>query len=233
MHRLKPIAASLIFTMIFPAVECAVAADSDSTPVAVTKLSTNNARLELPGAESELDDVDEVSRLFTLYMDARASGTTEEADVIAKQIVEVSIRDYGRDSKGTARALTNLANLQITNEENVAAIQNLTAAIEIIETVEDNLSLDLVGPLSAMGSAQQQSGNIDLAQIAWKRAVHVTHVNLGPHNYQQIENLYLLAQSLAREGESKAANKVRKHIQYLRARQMEQPHDKILLSECD
>ena len=53
----------------------------------------------------------EIQRLFAMYDDARAAGLLEEADVIGKQIVETSIRNYGRESKNTADALTNPANL--------------------------------------------------------------------------------------------------------------------------
>jgi tetratricopeptide (TPR) repeat protein len=229
MHRLKAFGVSLIFSLPLPAIQHAVAAEGAGVPALPTIVNSSESLVEFHTLAADAQGADEVSRLFGLYMDARVTGTADEADVLAKQIVEVSIRSYGRDSKGTARALTNLANLQITKEENAAAIQNLSAAIDIIERIENNLSLDLVSPLSALGSAQVQAGNADLAQIAWKRAVHISHVNLGPHNYQQIETLYSLSQLLARAGESKAANKVRKQIAYLRSREVA-PQDDMLLS---
>jgi len=218
MKRPGPIAAILIFPFTFLVTQHAIAAEGAGAPVLASIVRNGDSLLDFPDVESDPGDDDQVMRLFDLYMDARIAGTTQEADVLAKQIVEVSIRSYGRDSKGTARALTNLASLQVSNDENTAAIQNLSAAIDIIESVENNLSLDLISPLTAMGSAQQQAGNAELAQLSWNRAVHISHVNLGPHNYQQIETLYSLSRLLIEAGENKAANKMRRRIAYLQSR---------------
>jgi hypothetical protein len=227
MNRSKPIAASLIITLSLLAVQYA-AAEGAAPSVLVSNINSSESMLDLPRAELQMSDEDEISRLLGLFSEARVVGTTEEADVLAKQIVEASIRSYGRDSKGTARALTNLANLQVSNDQNAAAIQNLSTAIDIIERVENNLSLDLISPLSALVAAEQQAGNIDLAQSAWNRAVHVSHVNLGPHNYQQIETLYSLARLLARAGENKAANRMRRRISYLQTRETVAPRGDML-----
>lgn len=178
--------------------------------------------------DSAFSREEELRRLFDLYMDARVAGTLEEADILAKQIVQVSILSYGRDSKGTARALVNLAGLQVTHEENTAAIQNLTAAIDIVERVENNLSLDLVNPLNAMGAAQLQAGNVDLAKEAWFRAVHISHVNLGPHNYQQIETLQAIGQIYESAGKSKMAKKIHRRIKYLQSREVPAAADAFL-----
>lgn len=160
----------------------------------------------------------DIQQLFSLYMDARAAGTMQEADVLAKQIVEKSIRSFGRDSKDTARALTSLATLQTSNDENVAAIQNFSAAIDIIEFMDGRLSMDLVNPLKAMGAAQLQAGNGDRARDAWTRAVHISHVNLGPHNLEQIETLYAIAALYSRAELSKEERIVRRQIKYLQYR---------------
>ena len=152
----------------------------------------------------------------------------EEADSLAKQIVEVSIRSYGRDSTGTAKALTNLATLQTENDEFVAAIQNLSAAIDIVEQTDNRLSNELINPLNAMGDAQMQAGNTDLAREAWDRAVHISHVNLGPHNYEQVETLHALARMFSNAGMSKEARKTYKRISYLQSREFEPREDGML-----
>lgn len=187
-----------------------------------------DARVFEPDPGIEFSHEEEIRRLFDLYIDARVAGTAEEADVLAKQIVQVSILSYGRDSKDTAKALVNLASLQVTHEENTAAIQNLTAAIDIVERVENNLSLDLISPLNAMGAAQLQAGNDELAKEAWFRAVHISHVNLGPHNYQQIETLQAIGQVYIADGKNKKAKKIRRRIKYLQSREVPSAADMML-----
>ena len=142
----------------------------------------------------------------------------EEADILAKQIVERSILSFGRDSKDTARALTSLATLQTSNHENIAAIQNFAAAIDIVETMDGRLSMDLLGPLKAMGAAQLQAGNGDYARDAWIRAVHISHVNLGPHNLEQIETLHAIADLYFSAEKGKEGRNVLRQIKYLQYR---------------
>jgi hypothetical protein len=211
--------ASINFILFIPllAVQHAAAQDSSVTDrdvagrPAVAFVDTANYEL----IESADEDI---QQLFSLYMDARTAGMMQEADVLAKQIVEKSIRSFGRDSKDTARALTSLATLQTSNHENIAAIQNFAAAIDIIEFMDGRLSMDLHNPLKAMGAAQLQAGNGDHARDAWIRAVHISHVNLGPHNLEQIETLYAIAALYSRAEMSKEERIVRRQIKYLQYR---------------
>jgi hypothetical protein len=161
---------------------------------------------------------EDIQRLFSLYMDARSSGMMDEADILAKQIVERSILSFGRNSKDTARALTSLGTLQTSNQENIAAIQNFAAAIDIVEIMDGNLSIDLLSPLKAMGAAQLQAGNGDGARDAWIRAVHISHVNLGPHTLEQIETLQAMVALYSRAEMSKEERIVRRQIKYLQYR---------------
>ena len=211
--------ASINFILFMPllAVQHAAAQDSNATDPdvagrpAVAFVDTTNYEL----IESADEDI---QQLFSLYMDARTAGMMQEADVLAKQIVEQSIRSFGRDSKDTARALTSLASLQTSNHENIAAIQNFAAAIDIIEFMDGRLSMDLLNPLKAMGAAQLQAGNGDHARDAWIRAVHISHVNLGPHNLEQIETLYAIAALYSSAEMSKEERIVRRQIKYLQYR---------------
>jgi tetratricopeptide (TPR) repeat protein len=161
---------------------------------------------------------EELFRLFAMYDDARAAGAREEADTIGKQIVETSIRTYGMDSWHTADALTNLGTLQTSNEEHEAAIKNFEAAIGILERTDSMLSKDLIRPLRAMGSAQLQAGRPHESRDTWNRAVHISHVNYGPNNVEQVETLRDLARLYSRAGMSKEAGKIRMRIYHLRSR---------------
>ena len=111
--------------------------------------------------------------------------------------------------------------MQADNGNYDAAMLNLAQAIEIIEVIDDYLSKDLLAPLNAMAHVQNRAGATNLAVQSWTRALHITHVNMGPHNYEQIETLYSLGRLYARAGDGKQLQKIRRRIAYLRARDPE------------
>ena len=84
--------------------------------------------------------------------------------------------------------------------------------------MDGRLSMDLLGPLKAMGAAQLQAGNGDYARDAWIRAVHISHVNLGPHNLEQIETLQAIADLYFSAEKGKEERNVRRQIRYLQYR---------------
>ena len=158
---------------------------------------------------------------FDRYRRLVAEGALDEADVSAKRIVQMVITIHGPQSLETSKALTNLALVQHKNGQHGAAIQNFESAVEIIETVEDRLNEKLVNPLKGLGAAQIGSGRPDLAQRTFNRATHITHVNEGPHNIEQVEILESLAQSAMLLGDSKGARKILDRIHGLNVRHFE------------
>jgi len=172
-----------------------------------------------PDAETEEQ---RLRRLFVMYMDAVADRAFEEADTLGKQIVELTIREYGLDSHESAKALTNLAIAQHGIQDFESSILNYTAAIGIIERIDDRLSPNLINPLRGLGAAQLASGRPDLARDAYDRAVHISHVNEGPHNIEQIEVLQSLAETYLAVGESEEAADIQKRIFYLQARNVDE-----------
>ena len=142
---------------------------------------------------------------FERFEQLRAAGSLDEAENIAKRMVELSIRATGPTSNDTARALTNLAIVQHDREDFEAAKQNFTAAIENIEENEDQLNENLINPLRGLGAAQLESGRPDLAARTFRRAVHISHVNEGPHNLDQIGILESLAETNLRLGNTEKA----------------------------
>ena len=166
-------------------------------------------------------DAQRLRRLFVLYMDAVADRTFTEADSLAKQIVELTIEIHGLDSHESAKALTNLAIAQHGIEDFESAILNYDAAIGIIERVEDRLNSALINPLRGLGAAQLASGRPDLARDTFDRAVHISHVNEGPHNLDQIETLHSLAETYLAVGEFDDAVDIQKRIYYLQARNVD------------
>ena len=173
-----------------------------------------------PDAQQETDE-ERLRRLFVLYMDAVTDRQFDEADSLAKQIVELTIEIHGLDSHESASALTNLAIAQHGIEDYESSILNYEAAIGIIERVEDRLNAGLINPLRGLGAAQLSAGRPDLARDAYDRAIHVSHVNNGPHNLDQIETLQSLAETYLSVGEFKDAIDVQKRIYYLQARNID------------
>ncbi len=153
----------------------------------------------------EIDDDELLDAEFQLFKELMSENVLDEADTVAKRVVELSIRTHGPQSNQFAKALTNLAIVQFQTEQYDAAVQNFESAIEIIEDNEDRLNTQLINPLKGLGAAQLESGRPDLASQTFQRAVHVTHVNEGPHNMDQLELLESIAETHIRMGDMDAA----------------------------
>ncbi|MEX2496113.1 MAG: tetratricopeptide repeat protein, partial [Woeseia sp.] len=172
-------------------------------------------------AESGESPEEELQRFFNLYKEALDNKAYDEADVLAKRVVELSIRLFGINSLDSARALTNLGIAQHQNEDYDAAELNYSAAIDIIESVEDRLNANLINPLKGLGAAQLASGRPEQAIESFERAVHISHVNEGPHNLMQVDVLESIAETFVSIGEYDDAEDIQTHIFNLEARDVE------------
>jgi tetratricopeptide (TPR) repeat protein len=161
---------------------------------------------------------DELAAEFELFKQLMKENVFDEADTVAKRVVELAIRTSGPQSNEFAKALTNLAIVQFQTEQYDAAQQNFESAIEIIEDNEDRLNAQLVNPLKGLGAAQLESGRPDLATRTFKRAVHVTHVNEGPHNLDQLDLLESIAETHVRMGDLDAAKEAQDTIYAINVR---------------
>jgi len=222
MNRPSPLATLLCLVYPYLAGQQSIAQESpdatDPSLVAVTAAMPAVQTLE----DGTVSPDEELQRLFGLYMEAHNSGMIDEAEMLAKQLVELSIHSYGYESRQTAHALTDLGELQTSNGDYYSAILNLASAIGIIERIDDRLSISLVSPLRALGEAHRQSGSADLAVSSWDRAVHVSHVNLGPHNYDQLETLVAIRQVLLDAEKYKAAKRISRRIAELESRETDE-----------
>lgn len=158
---------------------------------------------------------------FARFRELLADKNFDAADASAKRIVEMSIRLHGPQSLETSKSLSNLAIVQHNNQQFDAAIQNFTSSIEILEIVEDRLTSQLVNPLKGLGAAQLGNGRPDLATRTFGRATHITHVNEGPHNIEQVEILESLAEANVRLGDLEEAREVLNRIHILNVRHFE------------
>lgn len=175
----------------------------------------------LPGEDEpapELTDEERLIAQFERYKQLMSDSVFDEADSVAKSVVELAIRVAGPQSNDTARALTNLAIVQHRTRQYDAAQQNFAAAVDIIEDNEDRLNGMLVNPLKGLGAAQLEGGRPDLASTTFARAVHVTHVNDGPHNFDQVSILESLAEANLRLGSIEDAKQVQDTIYSLNLR---------------
>lgn len=164
------------------------------------------------------NDANALTNEFGLFKQLMADRVYDEADTVAKRVVELAIRTAGPQSNEFARALTNLAIVQHHTEQYEAAQQNFQTAIEIIEDNEDRLNSQLVNPLKGLGASQLEGGRPDLAFTTFNRAVHVTHVNEGPHNLDQVELLESIAEVNLRMGDLDAAREAQDTIYALNVR---------------
>jgi tetratricopeptide (TPR) repeat protein len=158
---------------------------------------------------------------FETYKRLMRDGIYDEADTVAKRIVTLAIQVTGPQSSETAKALTNLGIVQHRNKQFDAAQQNFMSAIEIIEDIEDRLNGRLINPLKGLGASQLEGGRPDLAAQTFARAIHITHVNDGPHNAAQIEILESLAETSLRLGSVEEAREMHDKIYMLHQRRYE------------
>lgn len=173
---------------------------------------------EAPDSESTEEDL---QHYFFLYKSALDDGMYAEADALAKRVVELSISVKGLDSRDSAIALTNLGVVQHKLQDYEPAQQNYLAAIGILERIEDRLHEAIVAPLKGLGATQIAVGRPDLALRTFQRAIHITHVNEGPHNLMQIPVLDALAATNIMIGELDDAEDIQEHIYHLQTRDVE------------
>ncbi len=166
-------------------------------------------------------DAEELQRLFELYREALANRDYLEADTLAKRVVELSIRINGLDSHDSAKAITNLGIAQHNNKDYEAALLNFSASIGIVERIDDRLSPALINPLQGLAATQAALGRPNLARKSYQRAVHVSHVNDGPHNPNQVQTLESMAELYISMGELKEATGIQESIYNIQSRNID------------
>lgn len=177
--------------------------------------------MQADNAPSETVTEGDMLKEFARFRQLLAERNFDEADVAAKRVVEMTIKVFGPQSRETAKALNNLAIVQYNNRQYAAAVQNFTSAVEILEIVADRLNEELVNPLKGLGAAQLGEGRPDLAINSFGRATHITHVNQGPHNIEQVEILESLAEAKVRLGDIEGARDTLDQIYALNVRYFE------------
>ena len=164
---------------------------------------------------------------FAGFTEALATGVYPEAEIAAKQMVEDSVV-AGLGSPQHIKALHNLAVAQHVRGDYDAALQNYAASIELIAESDNNLSSDLILPLRGLSAALLVSGRPDDAGAALERAQHVSHVNFGPHSFDQLPILRSKMAFYMAEGDNDAALDVLDSIFTLYKRRYERNSEEML-----
>lgn len=180
-----------------------------------------NAPPETTAEEEEMAARQELAEAFERFGELQSQGVLDEAENVAKRVIELSIRLNGPNSIDTAKALNNLGVVQHQSGDFSAAALNFEQAIDIIRDVEDQLSGMLINPLKGLGAAQLASDRPDLAYGAYTRAMHISHVNDGPHNLSQVDILEALAETNLRLGDVEEARALQDTIYSLHLRYYE------------
>ena len=189
----------------------------DEPSVAEEEALSDGDQIAVDEPERPLAEED-VLREYARFVRLLEEQNYDAADIAAKRVIEMSIKVYGPQSHETAKALSNLGVVQNNSQQYEAAAQNFASAIEILEALEDRLNSQLINPLKGLGAAQLGAGRPDLARQAYSRATHITHVNEGPHNIEQVEILESLAETYVRMGEIEEARDVADRVHILQVR---------------
>jgi tetratricopeptide (TPR) repeat protein len=156
--------------------------------------------------------------LLARYREAVEGMQYQEAETAAKQRIEHLLVTGTSSGYEMADALIDLAFAQRQIEQYDAAIQNYIGSIVILEDTDDMLSERLVAPLRGIGETYVASGEAELAVPVYERALHVNHVNAGPHNLQQLDLLDAMIDAMVQAGREDAALSTVERISSLYAR---------------
>ena len=150
----------------------------------------------------------------------------ERALELAKDIVALTAETFGDDSAQLSYALTNLAIVQAENTNYAAAVENYAAALRVREQADNSIvAPELVNPLRGLASAYMALNEIERAIPIYERAIHITHVNEGPNNLEQVEVMDALSRAYYFLGARDEASDIQDNIFRLQQRQLSEDSD--------
>ncbi|MEN7343799.1 MAG: energy transducer TonB, partial [Pseudomonadota bacterium] len=187
---------------------------------------------EIINVDGPIADTPEGAELLSLtarYQAQATAGETEEALELAKQIVAVSSQLWGEQSPQLASALTNLAIAQIDAGDIEAAQQNFLGAISMRELYSSSIiDPELMNPLRGLAKTMVAMNAIEEAIPVYERAIHVSHVNLGPNNLEQMDLMGALSRAYFELGEVRDSGKIRDNLYRLQLRNFDKESDQYL-----
>lgn len=155
-------------------------------------------------SRSQRPDPGELRSLVDYYDEALERRQYREAETAAKQRIEYLLGS-GEVPVLLADALADLAFAQRLDEQYEAAMLNYSASVSLLEQRESMLSESLIEPLRGLGDTYLASGQAGRALPVYERALHVNHVNRGPHNLDQVDLLDAMVRAEVAAGRDDAA----------------------------
>lgn len=174
---------------------------------------------------AELHDYRWYRKAYERAMGNRQFGEAENA---AKQMIAWLIESGGGGRNSMATALSRLALAQVRRERYESALLNYGAAIRILESTENRLSETLIEPLRGIGDTYMASGHAALALPVYRRALHVRHVNDGPHTLKQVRLLDTMIAAEMQSGDTESALDITDRIYALYAREFAVDSEEVL-----
>ena len=176
---------------------------------------------EAPATSPMVDDQGDLYNQFF-----RAGNYVEAIDIAKVRVSEVLAQNAG--DREIAVALTRLANAQRLNGHLVAAAENYRDAISRIQVSDDMLSMQLVAPLVGVADVLMALGDYPAAEATYDRAAHITRVNQGPANLDQVEILSKITDLYAAQGLHKDAYKIQGHQLQVLRRSLEETDPRVI-----
>lgn len=211
------------------AVENLPAADEADTTesVVVGPVDGDSAQLEpddvAPAMQAEL--IVEQRNFDRLFEAGRFDSAVESG----KRLVGMAIEVNGLGSLAAGNALTSLALAQREAGDLPAAAENFQAAVAAIEASKDRLAKELIVPLRGLGRTHLEARRPDAAAEDYERALHVSQVNDGPQNLEQIALLNELSEAYFQLGDFKQADALQRYTVGLYKRRFSADDDKRML----
>lgn len=158
-------------------------------------------------AGSAIDDAASAQRLFDREYEARQY---DEAIDAAKLVIEELLQKPEPSRNDVGEALTQLADVQRLSGALEASIENYRAAIESLTAEHGRLNTALIEPMWGLARTYAEAEDFESATRAYEDAMHVFHVNYGPHDLEQAGLLTELSEVHFRAGDFAAADRAQK-----------------------
>lgn len=140
----------------------------------------------LPSAPRSEAAVERRSAAYQRMLRLLEEDRPADAVPAAFEVVELTRQLDGDDDAALVTPLTNLATAQLRAGDLLAAGNNYSAAVTLVEKHAGIVSPQLITPLMGLGRTYMQAEQFVQATESFERALHVNHVNEGFYNLDQL-----------------------------------------------
>ena len=137
------------------------------------------------------------------------AGDLDAAMALSTRLLDSAEQEFGPDSEQLAESHMIVAELQMADQDYLAAEDNMILAIQLYERVEGPLSTILVVPYSDLGDAYLASEEYALAMRAYEEARGISRRNFGLSTVTQVPLVYRMANANQELGDMEEAVELR------------------------